>query len=495
MQLRQSDVSSQPAQRLLRSRNRNAVDRIPLLGEFQGALRRFASPVDDTGRLRLWALTVAAAAAAVALGVAAFGPSVGVRDAGAIAVLGLLAYIAERQPVRITGNAEVTVSALPVLFAAIVFGPLAAMAVGALGLLGDFKAPYIRWLIWTSSRSLSGGMAGLVYLAVSGFGNHRSWVFIGVAAAVAVDSILDVLINAATVAIRRSGSFLGFLKSGMPVVAATVPFHSTVVALLAYAYIEVSAWTMLLFFGPAFAAHRFYRLYREQREASDQLQEANEKLERASLSFAGALVSALDARDQYTAGHSAAVAVYARDIAQRLGLDEKQVELAHLCGLLHDIGKVGLPPGLLEKPGRLTLSERRAMEEHSAIGERILKNVEDYRDISRIVRHHHERVDGNGYPDGLSLDAIPLISRIVAVADAYNAMTSGRPYREAMQSNVARLRLAQAVGTQFDITVVAAFEAVLASSGETYRSGARADFALEAQRHRDLQPATAALGT
>ena len=106
----------------------------------------------------------------------------------------------------------------------------------------------------------------------------------------------------------------------------------------------------------------------------------------------------------------------------------------------------------------------------------------------RIVRHHHERMDGNGYPDRLPGTAIPLLSRIIAVADAYNAMTSGRPYRDAMPSRVARFRLAQAAGTQFDTSVVAAFEAILAGACETYLSGARPDFALEAQRHPALVP-------
>jgi HD-GYP domain-containing protein (c-di-GMP phosphodiesterase class II) len=102
------------------------------------------------------------------------------------------------------------------------------------------------------------------------------------------------------------------------------------------------------------------------------------------------------------------------------------------------------------------------------------------------VRHHHERVDGKGYPDRLEDAQIPLISKIIAVADAYNAMTSGRPYRDAMPSRVARLRLAQAVESQFDTSVVAAFEAILASSPESYLSGDRADFAVEAQRQPGL---------
>jgi HD-GYP domain-containing protein (c-di-GMP phosphodiesterase class II) len=102
------------------------------------------------------------------------------------------------------------------------------------------------------------------------------------------------------------------------------------------------------------------------------------------------------------------------------------------------------------------------MEQHVVIGERILARVEDYTEIAAIVRHHHERVDGQGYPDGLRGDEIPLLARIIAVADAYDAMTSDRPYREAMPSRVARLRLAQAVEAQFDTSVVAALEALLA---------------------------------
>jgi putative nucleotidyltransferase with HDIG domain len=224
------------------------------------------------------------------------------------------------------------------------------------------------------------------------------------------------------------------------------------------------------------AAQRLYDLYQQERRLAADLSTANETLERANLQFAGALIATLDARDRYTAGHSAAVAIYSRDIAARMGLAQEVQDHAYLCGLVHDIGKIGLPPGLLEKPGALTLEERRQMQEHSAIGERILAHVDEYSEIARVVRHHHERIDGEGYPDGFIGEDIPLVSRIIAVADAYNAMTSDRPYRDAMPSRVARLRLAQAVDSQFDTSVVAAFEAILASADEEYRLAARGDF-------------------
>ncbi len=170
-------------------------------------------------------------------------------------------------------------------------------------------------------------------------------------------------------------------------------------------------------------------------------------------------------------------------------MTEEEIGKAHLAGLVHDIGKIGLSASLLEKPGALTLEERRDMQKHSEIGERILAKVASYSEIATIVRHHHERVDGGGYPDGLPEERIPLLSRIIAVADAYNAMTSDRPYRDAMPSRVARLRLAQAVSSQFDTSIVAAFEAVLAMATEPYRMARSPEFSFEWQYH-EVEPSS-----
>jgi putative nucleotidyltransferase with HDIG domain len=402
-----------------------------------------------------------------------------------VVALGLIALLAEKQSVHISAHTQVSISALPILFAAVVQGPLAAMVVGACALLGDLGRPYTRWLVWTASRSLVAGLAGLAAFALVSDSSSFAGLLLAVAIAAIVEAAGDIGVTAITAALRRNG-YLEPVRAMAQLVLATVPLYTPLIAALAYAYRELSPWTLLLFFMPALAAQRLLILYEEQRELAAHLARANQRLEQANLSFASALVAALDARDRYTAGHSAAVAVYARDIAERLQLPEDQQQLAHLAGLVHDIGKVGLPAGLLEKPGALTLEERRIMEEHSVIGERILANVEDYREIATIVRYHHERWDGNGYPDGIPGHEIPLISRIISVADAYNAMTSGRPYRDAMPSRVARMRLAQAVESQFDTTVVAAFEAILASASPEYLSGADANFAVEAQRHPAL---------
>jgi len=473
-----------------------AHEGIPLSGDFQelraafGRLRRVCAGAATAG-LWLYATVLAATAVTLAFALAAAGSGVG--DVWVIVALAVAAAAAERGTVRLSSSIEVSITVLPTLFAAVVFGPLAAMVVCAASMLGDFR-PFLKWAIYTSSRAITGAVTALVAVAAarltgSGFG--------AIAAATVAGAItceaLDVFFVSLTVRLRGKSTMREGAGTLLPVLVGSLPLFAPVVTLLAFAYETISPWTLPLFLAPAFAAQRLSILYQEQRRMAEDLAEANKQLERANLSFATALVATLDARDEYTAGHSAAVAIYARDIAARMGLDEDRQRLAHLCGLVHDIGKVGLPAGLLEKPGPLTLDERRQMETHSAIGERILTKVETYAEIASVVRHHHERVDGNGYPDKLRQDDIPLISRIIAVADAYDAMTSDRPYREAMPSRVARLRLAQAVETQFDTAVVAAFEAVLAGAPEAYRSRTSEEFRFDLQRemHAELSRATA----
>jgi HD-GYP domain-containing protein (c-di-GMP phosphodiesterase class II) len=358
-------------------------------------------------------------------------------------------------------------------------------------MIGDFRAPYLRWVVYTSTRTIIGALTGVVVMAVQAASmSHIGQIAVATAVGAITAQTLDLAFAALTHRLRGNGTFVDLVATVTPLAYAALPLYIPVVALLAFAYLDVSPWTAPLFFAPALAAQRLFAMYQDQRRLAGDLRTANNRLERANLSFATALVVTLDARDRYTAGHSAAVAVYSRDIAARMGLSDELQRLAHVCGLVHDVGKIGLPAGLLEKPGALTLEERRQMETHSAIGERILSKVDDYGEIAAIVRHHHERVDGNGYPDGLAGENIPLLSRVIAVADAYNAMTSDRPYREAMPSRVARLRLAQAVETQFDTSVVAAFEAILAGSSEHYRLGMANEFTLEANETPSPKVAT-----
>jgi putative nucleotidyltransferase with HDIG domain len=403
-----------------------------------------------------------------------------------LVVFAVLALGAQRESIKLTPNAEVSVASLVCVFAAVVLGPLSGGIVGVAGVLVDLPRrdvaqPILRWATWTSIKFIATAAAGLAAAGVLAGNSHPDFwnLFAAVAAAFAVETVSDFGLGAIAPVLRGVGTFTGAARSLGPMLVASVPLHAPMVAVLAYSYKTISPWSVALFAIPAVAAQRLLLLYREQRETAAALGTANARLAKANLSFATALVATLDARDRYTAGHSASVAVYARDIASRMGLSQREQELAHVCGLVHDVGKIGLPAGLLEKPGALNLEERRQMEQHSVIGERILKNVDDYAEIAAIVRHHHERLDGLGYPDGLRAEDIPLLSRVIAVADAYNAMTSDRPYRDAMPSRVARLRLAQGVEGQFDTAVVAAFEAILAGASEDYRTGQGPEFVLD----------------
>jgi putative nucleotidyltransferase with HDIG domain len=422
--------------------------------------------------LGLWAL-----AGATSLGLVLSGYRV--HGLAGIASLALVAAVAERGRVRITEDLEASISLVPTAVAAVLFGPVGAMLVGAASFAADLRPPYLRWAAITAHRTITGAGAGLAAVyAGSLIGNPIGAIAIATAAAALVGETIDVVFTAVTYRVRGRGAMAVVMRSLAPLALAAVPLYTPVVVLLALAYREVSAWALLFFFIPAVAAHRIFCMYQSQRGLVADLAVANAQLQSASLSFASALVVTLDARDRWTAGHSATVAIYARDIAKQLGLSEEDQELAYVCGLVHDIGKVGLPSSLLEKSGALTPEERRQMQSHAEIGEKILQNVTSYAEIARFVRHHHERWDGGGYPDHLAGAEIPLLSRIVGVADAYDAMTSDRPYRDAMSSRLARLQLGQAADIQFDPLVVAAFEAILAVASVEYLTGKGETFRL-----------------
>jgi len=173
-----------------------------------------------------------------------------------------------------------------------------------------------------------------------------------------------------------------------------------------------------------------------------------------------ALSEAIEARDPYTRGHSARVARMAHAVGVRLGCDEGRLALLRLGGALHDVGKIGIPDGILLKPGPLTDAERRRMQTHSVLGEQMLGGVAFFQGEGlRVVRSHHERWDGGGYPDGLAGTEIPVGARIFAVADTLDAMTSDRPYRKAMSWAAAGREILAGSKHQFDPAVVKSFVA------------------------------------
>ena len=194
-------------------------------------------------------------------------------------------------------------------------------------------------------------------------------------------------------------------------------------------------------------------------QAGAAIREGRRTLQRAYVEFVGSLASALDARDPYTAGHSRRVSEYSLAIGRQLGLDAEQLDELRIGALLHDIGKIGIPDKVLQKPGALTNEEFALLRQHPTIGRRILEGVKGFHPYLPVVELHHENWNGKGYPRGLERTDTPLQARIVKIADAYDAMTSDRPYRPGMSDEEAVRRLEEASGTEFDPVIVKAFVA------------------------------------
>ncbi len=197
------------------------------------------------------------------------------------------------------------------------------------------------------------------------------------------------------------------------------------------------------------------RDYREKLE--EKVEKQTEEIRTTFLGAVKALAEALEAKDPYTHGHSKRVTEIAITLAQEMGLPQEEQERIRLAGLVHDIGKIGIPEEILHKAGRLTPEEFDYIKEHPSIGERILKPIIRDVQVLEIVRHHHEHFSGGGYPEGLEGENIPLGSRLMAVADAYDAMTSSRPYRNALDVAKARKQLLDNRGVQFDPEAVDLF--------------------------------------
>jgi putative nucleotidyltransferase with HDIG domain len=207
--------------------------------------------------------------------------------------------------------------------------------------------------------------------------------------------------------------------------------------------------------------------------AAAAIREARENLESAYIEFVGSLAHALDARDRYTAGHSHRVSELACAIGTELGFTPSDLEQIRVGALLHDIGKIGIADRVLQKPTRLTEEEFAMVKEHPEIGKRILERVHGFAPYLDAVQFHHENWDGTGYPSGRHGTETPIEARIIHVVDAYDAMTTDRPYRRGMSHKTATTNIAENAGTQFDPRIVAAFLNVI----EQFRTETEPEYA------------------
>jgi len=335
----------------------------------------------------------------------------------------------------------------------LVYGPALAMLITALGaLIGEIIERKVSWykiIFNTSQYALTVGIAGIVYQQAGGVvGAQNIFRFILPATICAltyciVNITLFVMVVSFAQNVRIKTVWRTSIKEMIPSYIAEAPMGF----LMAIVYTEVGIVGILLFFLPLLLARRSFELYT--------------KMRKVYLDTIRALAAAIDAKDPYTKGHSERVAETSIAVAQELNLSDRDIENIEYTALLHDIGKIGIADNILGKESKLTNKEFDKIKEHTVMGAKIIEPVDFLKNSYKAIYHHHEKYNGKGYPDGLKSEDIPLSARIIAVADAYDAMGSDRPYRKKLNHNKMLRELKEQSGKQFDPEVVKVLISVL----------------------------------
>jgi putative nucleotidyltransferase with HDIG domain len=257
---------------------------------------------------------------------------------------------------------------------------------------------------------------------------------------------------------------------------------------IAYLYAQVGLAAIALFAVVLFSFQTLLGKLFLSESRRVELEERNRQLSGFHVELLTILLRTLDLRDRMTARHSAAVARYSRETAAAADFSERAQELVHTAALLHDIGKFELSDNVLKGSARLSDEEWATIKKHPERGAELIERVDGYDEVAAIVRAHHERVDGHGYPRGLSGEEIPALSRVIAIADAYDVMTARDSYQSPMSPDEAAAELRREAGTQFDAALVEAFLGVVRAKGVLYRHGEEADFDSELGRRKRFAP-------
>ncbi len=366
-----------------------------------------------------------------------------------------LALIASASPVHVPRGSLVSVSAAPVIAAAILGGPTAAAVVAALGTveLRELRGqvPWYGSLYNHTFVVVPSVLTGVTYLAIvdslapdpATALTTPLGLIAGVAAGV-VYVLTATALSSLAVALREGRAYGAVLQSDVHTIGLTLVGLTPMAWLMALAYLFVGPLVAFVVALPLYTTRAAYKAVVDIRNMFTQTVRA--------------LASAIDARDPSTRKHSDHVSSIAVEIGQVMNLSESELEQLEWAGLLHDIGKIGIRDAVLLKPERLTREERMLMNEHPVKGEEILRDVDQLTKVRPLIRHHHEWYNGSGYPDRLIGDEIPLLARVLHVADAFEAMTASRPYRPVPLSAAEALaELQRYAGIQFDPRVVEAF--------------------------------------
>ncbi len=365
----------------------------------------------------------------------------------------VLSTIAEFMPVDLPIGGNVTIG-FPIDFVVIlVYGPATAMVVTVFGaLIGEIGGGKTRWykIVFNIAQyALSAGIAGMVYQGLGGVigaANLSNYII-----PAAICAVVYYLINSnlfmTVISIAEEVSILSVWKNRIRGIIATYLALAPIGFIMAMIYVAIGIWGIILFFFPLILARRSFELYT--------------KMRIVYLETIRALAAAIDAKDPYTKGHSERVAETSVALAQELNLSDRDIENIEYTALLHDIGKIGIADNILGKDSKLTNKEFGKIKEHTVIGAKIIEPVDFLKNSYKAIYHHHEKYNGKGYPDGLKSEDIPLSARIIAVADAYDAMGSDRPYRKKLNHNKILRELKEQSGKQFDPEVVKVLISVL----------------------------------
>jgi len=425
------------------------------------------------GRLDLYVGTVAGAGL-VALVAATRVQNLGSIDPLMLAVLVVLACVAQRVPVFLFRSSAISVSVAAVIAAYVLYGTGAAvwvsLAQAVVNSVTPRRKPLRKAAFNFGSFAVSAFVAGELYRLSGGMTPPTAIgpTLLAVAISAAAYFLVNTSLTAIAIGMSESQSVLSVWRtnySWMP-----VNFGATAVqgAALALAYQALGMFGVFVFTVPLCVAWFSFRLYMakstEVRQRNEELSSVNEllrktndRLEESHLSVIGALIGALEAKESHLSGHAATTMHYSVQVGRKLGLGTEEIAAIKLGALFHDVGKIGIPESLLSKPAELTEDEWVEMRAHPTIGASLLGNVPMLDRIRPIVVAHHEHFDGTGYPNRLKGSEIPLAAQIIGVADAYDAMTSERPYRIALRSKQALRELRANAGTQFNPVVVEAF--------------------------------------
>jgi len=361
----------------------------------------------------------------------------------------ILSIAVESLLIPLPNGGAVSVGFAISLASVLIGGPLMAYIVNGLGVLLRYVRDPIRGdehilnrsiyktLFNTSQYSISAGIAGLLYVLTGGYvgiTNVRIHI-IPITILIASYLIINSLLISRLLSLLSGQKFIKILLQNIKGTITSSLAVATIGIIIALAYISYGMWAVILFFGPLLLARYSFKLYMDMRHVY--------------METIQALTKTVEAKDPYTSGHASRVEEYAVKLARALNLPEKKIENIKTAAILHDIGKIGIEDIILNKPGKLDDFEYSEIQKHPEIGAQIIKDVDFLKEVSGIIKHHHERYDGKGYPEGMKGENIPLEAAILSIADVYDAMTSDRPYRKALNVREAIREIEINAGTQF----------------------------------------------